>query len=110
MCEKRFELRIITEASLLSLSAEQFNSAKTVAIKATVVLDAAFQRLLSAAGLSRRLVYRGTYYTGCDRFYLFDVHCAPKRSPAYARRASLCVVSTSNGYILARDTSADEEP
>lgn len=108
MCEKRFELRIITEASLPSLSAEQFDSAKTVAIKATVVLDAAFQRLLSAAGLSRRLVYRATYYTDCDRFYLFDVCSALKRKPSYARCASVRVVPTPSGYILARDQPREE--
>lgn len=105
MCEKRFELRIITENSLLNFSAEQFNSAKTVAIKATIVLDTAFQGLLRAAGVSGRLVYRDTCYTGHDKFYLFDVCAAAKRKSAYVRRASVRVVSTPSGYILVPGTS-----
>lgn len=109
MCEKRFELRIITENSLLNFSAEQFNSAKTVAIKATVVLDAAFQELLRAAGVSVRLVYRDTYYAKCDKFYLFDVCSMPKKQSSRVRRASVRVVSTPSGYILAREPSMDEE-
>lgn len=74
--EQRFQLRIITEDNLPRLTTAQLNAVRTVAIKATLAVNDAFQDQLTAAGFARRLTYRATHYAGLDAFYLFDVHPA----------------------------------